>query len=130
MVDTPKEGNGDKTAEDNPSKKQSKHRRQRRRSKSRHSKNSDTDTRDNNTPDSAEDDDNPLQPDLEREDEQASPPEQAADGETEDDNYMPFSEDEVSLSDEEFIVPEDPVEQERFKRRLIATAKSLKRKQE
>ena len=29
---------------------------------------------------------------------------------------MPLSEDEVSLGDEEFIVPEDPVEQERFKR--------------
>ena len=43
---------------------------------------------------------------------------------------MPLSEDEVSLGDEEFIVPEDPVEQERFKRRLIATAKSLKKKQQ
>ena len=42
---------------------------------------------------------------------------------------MPLSEDEVSLGNEEFIVPEDPVEQERFKRRLIATAKSLKKKQ-
>ena len=72
MGDTPKEGDGDKITEDNPSKKQSKHRRQRRRSKSRHRKSSDTGTRDNNAPDSAEDDDNPLQPDLEREDEQAS----------------------------------------------------------
>ena len=45
-----------------------------------------------------------------------------------DDNYVPLSEDEASLSDEEFIVHEDPVEQERFKRRLIATAKSLKKK--
>ena len=43
---------------------------------------------------------------------------------------MPLSEDEVSLGDEEFIMPEDPVEQERFKRRLIATAKSLKKKQQ
>ena len=43
---------------------------------------------------------------------------------------MPLSEDEVSLGDEEFIVPEDPVEQECFKRRLIATAKSLKKKQQ
>ena len=42
---------------------------------------------------------------------------------------MPLSEDEVSLGDEEFIVPEDPVEQEHFKRQLIATAKSLKKKQ-
>ena len=80
MVDTPKEGDGDKTVEDNPSMKQSKHRRQRRRSKSRHSKSSDTGTRDNNAPDSAEDDDNPLQPEFEWEDEQASPPGQAADG--------------------------------------------------
>ena len=75
MVDTPKEGNGDETTEDDPSKKQPKRRRQRRRSKSRHSKSSDTGTRDNNTPNSAEDDNNPLQHDLEREGEQASPPE-------------------------------------------------------
>ena len=40
---------------------------------------------------------------------------------------MPLCEDEVSLGDEEFIVPEDPVEQERFKRRLMATANSLKK---
>ena len=41
---------------------------------------------------------------------------------------MPLSKDEVSLHNEEFIMPEDPVEQERFKRRLIATAKILKKK--
>ena len=41
---------------------------------------------------------------------------------------MHLSEDEMSLDDKEFIVPEDPIEQERFKRRLIATAKSLKKK--
>ena len=41
---------------------------------------------------------------------------------------MPLSKDEVSLGDGEFIVPEDPIEQERFKRQLIATAKSLKKK--
>ena len=40
------------------------------------------------------------------------------------------SEDEASLDDDEFVVPEDPVEQERFKRRLIATANSLKKKQQ
>ena len=43
---------------------------------------------------------------------------------------MPLSKDEVSLGDEEFIMPEDPVEQERFKRRLIATTNSLKKKQQ
>ena len=36
----------------------------------------------------------------------------------------------MSLGDEEFIIPEDPVEQERFKCRLIAIAKSLKKKQQ
>ena len=43
---------------------------------------------------------------------------------------MPSSEDEASLDDDKFVVPEDPVEQERFKRRLIATANSLKKKQQ
>ena len=43
---------------------------------------------------------------------------------------MPPSEDEASLDDDEFVMPEDPVEQERFKCRLIATANSLKKKQQ
>ena len=43
---------------------------------------------------------------------------------------MHLSEDEVSLGNEEFGVPKDPMEQVRFKRRLIATGKSLQRKQE
>jgi len=43
---------------------------------------------------------------------------------------MPPSEDEASLGDDEFVVSEDPVEQERFKRRLMATANSLKKKQQ
>ena len=43
---------------------------------------------------------------------------------------MPPSEDEASLDDDEFVVPEDPVEQERFQRRLMATARSLKKKQQ
>ena len=46
-----------------------------------------------------------------------------------DSNYLPLSEEEESLGNEEFIVPEEPLEQERFKRRLIATARSLKKKQ-
>ena len=36
----------------------------------------------------------------------------------------------MSLGNEDFIVPEEPLEQERFKRRLIATARSLKKKQQ
>ena len=43
---------------------------------------------------------------------------------------MPPSKDEASLNDDEFVVLEDLVEQERFKRRLIATANSLKKKQQ
>ena len=36
----------------------------------------------------------------------------------------------MSLGNEDFIVPEEPPEQGRFKRRLIATARSLKNKQQ
>src|SRR3954469_3636717 len=43
---------------------------------------------------------------------------------------MPPSEDEASLDDDEFVVPEDPVEQEHFQRRLMATTSSLKKKQQ
>ena len=128
MVDTPKDGNGDGTAEDDPSKKQPKRRRQRRRSKSRQNKHGDSSMGDNNTPESAGE--NPLQQDLTQEDGETSPHERAADREVEDDNYMPPSEDEASLDDDEFVVPEDPVEQERFQRRLMATARSLKKKQQ
>ena len=126
MVDIPKDGNGDGTAEDDPSKKQPKRRRQRRRSKSRQNKYDDSSTGDNNTPESAEE--NPLQQDLAHEDGETSPHERAADREVRDDNYMPPSEDEASLDDDEFIVPEDPIEQERFQCRLMATARSLKKK--
>ena len=43
---------------------------------------------------------------------------------------MPPSKDEVSLDNDEFGVPEDPVVQERFKRRLMATTRSLEKKQQ
>ena len=43
---------------------------------------------------------------------------------------MPPSEDEASLDGEEFVVPEDLVEKKRFQLRLMATARSLKRKQQ
>ena len=76
---------------------------------------------------------NPIEPTSEkdeREDGRVSPDEQAMNEDSEDSNYLPLSEDEVILSDEDFIVPEEPVDQERFKRRLIATARSLKKKQQ
>jgi hypothetical protein len=49
---------------------------------------------------------------------------------SEDSNYLSISEEDESLGDEEFIVLEEPLEQERFKRRLIATARSLEKKQQ
>ena len=128
MVDTPKESDGNKATEDNPPEKQSKHRRHRRRSKSRQRKNGDSGTGDNTTLDSAEE--HPLQQNSVQEDREASPHERAADQEVEDDNYTPPSEDEASLDDDEFAVPEDLAEQEHFKHRLMATASSLKKKQQ
>ena len=128
MVDIPKDGNGDGTTEDDPSKKLPKRQWQRRRSKSCQRKNGDSGTGDNNTPDSAEE--NPLQQDSAQEDGEANPHERAADREVEDNNYMPPSEDEASLDDDKFVVPEDPVEQEHFKHRLMAMTSSLKKKQQ
>jgi hypothetical protein len=136
MVDTPKEDNGNNQkdpVEDTPPETRPKCRRQRRRPKSRRGKDSNTGTRENNTPDKAEDKEDPVEPTSEqddREDGQASPDEQAINEDLEDSNYLPPSEDEVSLGSKDFIVPEEPVEQERFKRRLIATARSLKKKQQ
>ena len=135
MVDTPKEGNGDNEknpVEDKPPETQPKRQRQRRHSKSRRGKESNTGTRDNNTPDDAEDQEDPVEPTSEqdeREDGRVSPDEQAVNKDSEDSNYLPLSEDEVSLSNEDFIVPEEPLEQERFKCRLIATTRSLTKKQ-
>ena len=109
MVDTPKESDGNEAMEDITHEKQSKHRRHKRRSKPRQSINSDTGT--NNNPDGAEDENNPAQPGFEqaeREDGQAIPKEQAIDGESEEDNYMPLSEDDMSLGNKEFIVPGIP----------------------
>ena len=47
-----------------------------------------------------------------------------------DDSYRSVSEDDESLGNEDFIVPKAPLQQERFKRQLIATARSLKNKQQ
>ena len=47
-----------------------------------------------------------------------------------DDSYRPVSEDEESLGNVDFIVPVAPLEQECFKRQLIATVINLKKKQQ
>ena len=80
----------------------------------------------------AEDNEDPVEPTSEqdeREDGRVSPDEQAIDEDSEDGSYHPLSEEEVSLDNEDFIIPEEPLEQERFKRQLIAMARSLKKRQ-
>ena len=134
MVDAPKENNGndkEDPAEDKPSEIQSKHQRQRCHSKSRRSKDINTDTGEDNSPEGAEDNEDPVDAATEqdeREDGQVSPGKYATHEDSEDGNYLPVSEDEASLGSEELIVPEEPLEQERFKRQLIATSRSLKKK--
>ena len=136
MVDAPKENIGndkEDPVEDEPPEIQPKHRRKQRRSKSRYRKDSNTGTGDDNTPDSAEDREDPDERTVEhddREDGQVSPNEHAANENSENSSYLPPSKEEVSLSNEDFIVPEEPLEQERFKRQLIATASILKKKQQ
>ena len=136
MVDTPKENNGDDkkdSVEDKPPEIQPKCRRQGHRSKPRRGKNNNISTGENNTPDDAEDNEDLVEPTSEhdeRDDVRVSPNEQAINKDSEDSNYLPPSKDEISLSDEDFIVLEEPLDQECFKQQLIATARSLKRKQQ
>ena len=58
---------------------------------------------------------------------QVNPDDPAENGDSEDSNYLPLSEDDVRLGDEDFSMPEEPLEQERFKRQLIVIARSLKK---
>ena len=115
MVDTPKEEDDDvkkDLVEDKPAEAPPKRRRQRRRSKSRREKDTNTDTEDNNTPENAEDPEALVEPTSE----QVKPDDPVGNEDSEDSNYLPISEEDVSLGDEDFIVPEEPLEQERFKR--------------
>ena len=48
----------------------------------------------------------------------------------EDSNYQPVSKEEISLDGDEFVVPEEPLEQERLHQRLIATTRSLKKQKQ
>ena len=48
----------------------------------------------------------------------------------EDINYQPVSEEEISLGGGEFVVPEEPLEQEHLHQSLIATARSLKKQKQ
>jgi len=106
MVDTPKDNNGDvqkDPVEATPPEKPPKHRRQWRRSKPRHGKNSDTGTRENNTPDNAEDSEDPADPAI-KQDEQGdgkhSPGPLFDHSDAEDTTYQPVSKEENSLDDD------------------------------
>ena len=136
MVDTPKEDDSadrKDPMEDKPDDAPPKRRRQRCRSKSRREKDSNTGTGDNNTPENTEDPEAPVEPTSEHDDweeGQVNPDDPVGNKVSEDSNYLVISEDDLCLGDEDFIVPEEPLEQERFKRQLIATARSLKKKQQ
>ena len=122
MVDTPKKNDDDSRQdpiEDKPVKARSKHRCQRRCSKSRREKESNTGTGDNNTPDDAEHPKDPVEPASEQdewEEGQVNPDEPVGNEDSEDSNNISISEEDVSLGNEDFIVPEEPLKQERFKR--------------
>ena len=128
MVDTPKD-DGEDPEEEPP-----KRRRPRKRSKGKgrgrgSNNNTNTDgTGDGATPENAEDEGNNATPEqhhgaigMPDDPEDPEDPE-----DSEDSNYLPESEDEVSLGPEDFIVPEDPLEQER----VSATAYSDRPKYE
>ena len=71
-----------------------------------------------------------MDPSLEQgvqEDVKHSPKTLSDHNDAEDSNYQPVSEVEISLGDQEFVMPEEPLEQERLHQMLIATARSLKK---
>ena len=136
MVDTPKKASDDDNEDpvaNKTSETQSKRRRPKRRSKPRRSKDGNTGTRENSTPDDTENNEDPVGATSEQEEQdngQVNPDKQAMPNDPDDDSYRPLSEDEESLGSGDFIVPKAPLEQERFKRQLIATARSLKKKKQ
>ena len=86
-------------------------------------------TREDDTPDSED----PIEVESEQDEQegrQDNSDEHTTYGDSDDSNYLPPSEEEEILGDEDFIMPKEPLEQERFKHHLIATARSLKKKQQ
>ena len=132
MVDTPKEGNGDKTPGNDPSKKQTK-RRLRRRPKSRLGKNSDNSARENNTPVDSRGNNDHIAPAAEHD--EAASSEHSTDptsehGNAEDKPHQTPSGKENSPDKDAHIIPERHLEQENLHRRLIATMMSLKKQKQ
>ena len=109
MVDTPKTTSDDdkeSPVENKPPETQQKRRRLRRRSKSRCSRDSNAGTRENNTPDDAENKEDLAEVTSEQDDweeGQVNPDDPVGNEDSEDSNYLPISEDDVSLGDEDFM---------------------------
>ena len=116
MVDTPKKYDDDgkkDLVEDKPAETPPKHRRQWRRSKSRREKDGNIGAEDNNTTENAEYPEAPVNPTSEHddwEDGKVNPDDPIENEDSEDSNYLPISEEDVSLGNEDFIVPEEPLE--------------------
>ena len=130
MVDTPEESNGNDATEDNHLEKKTKRRRQRRRSKARQSKNSNNGTRKNNTPDDSNNNDDPVDPAIEQDepgDGKHSPEKTSDDADPEGKLHQPVSGEDNSP---DVIILEKHLEQENLHRRLIATARSLKKQKQ
>ena len=128
MVDTPKEGDGDDATKDNPLDKPPK-RRRRRRSKSRHSKNNNNSARNNNTPVHSKGNDDPMDPAMEQDElghTKHSPEQKPNHGDPKGKTHQAASREEDFPDDDAFI-PEKHLEQENLHRRLMATARSLKK---
>ena len=107
MMDTPKKDGDDykeDLVEDKPAEAPPKRRHQRRRSKSCRDKDGNTGTEDNNTPENAKDPEAPIEPTSEqddREDGQIYPDDSVGNEDSEDSNYLPVSEEDLRLGDEE-----------------------------
>ena len=132
MVDTPK-GNNDEerkdAAKDNSLEKQPK-RRRRHCSKTRLGKNNDNNARKNNTPVDSRGNNDHMDPAIEQDepaDGEHSTEPLSDNGDAEGKANQPLSREENSLDDDAHIIPERHLEQENLHRRLLATARSLKK---
>ena len=135
MVDTPKENNDEErkdAAKDSSLEKQTK-RRRRRRSKSRLGKNSDNSARKDNTLVDSRGNNDHTDPATEwdepADDEHSTEP-LSDNGDAEGKDNQPVSGEENSPDDDAHIISERRLEQEDLHRRLIATARSLKKQKQ
>ncbi|KAI5000670.1 hypothetical protein ZWY2020_010629 [Hordeum vulgare] len=138
MVDTPRdEGDTGKSDDNTPTKNNAdepvKRRREKKKTKARKGKESNAGTGENPNPEDKEnlaESQKPSDPAYDADLPGYMDKNQPKDpDDSEDSNYVPSIEVDESLGAEDFIVPEDPLDQEVFTQQLIATARSLKLKQ-